>query len=410
MSVLNATTKSKDWWFQFPSKLRLITSTRFLASIGAGGVIYLTPLVFNQLDFSATSIGTGLAAAALTGTVARLVTGGFLDKGVNSSLLIRLACFVAIIADFYLFRANNYENFLKGQILLGIAAGIYWPSVEISVPISCEKTSSSKGFALVRSADALGVSIGALIGSFAAWLNIIRLIYIVDISSMLLVISLLTISKTKYRNISAEEITENSNKIKPKSDLKHDFIWIKKIIPILIISLLSTGIFALLQSALPIDLVRGGLHRPPLSAGWSSCLIAVQLGLLVIFQWPIGVRVSRRSINYGLRLSLICFSIGCFLLCLSNILEAGVLFALIAQVPMAIGLASFLPTATEGIIKISPLRKRGVALALFSQCFAISAILVPLASGKIIDSQGNGILVWLVTGIFSILLTPLTNK
>ena len=44
-------------------------------------------------------------------------------------------------------------------------------------------------------------------------------------------------------------------------------------------------------------------------------------------------------------------------------------------IPMAIGLAAFLPTATEAIIQLPPVGKRGLAMALFSQCFAISALL-----------------------------------
>ena len=51
---------------------------------------------------------------------------------------------------------------------------------------------------------------------------------------------------------------------------------------------------------------------------------------------------------------------------------------------MALALASFLPTATEGVIRQTPLNKRGIALALFSQCFAISAFATPLIAGYLI--------------------------
>ena len=66
------TTKTlNQWWVQFPAEFRKITICRFLASIGAGGVIYFTALVFNNLSFSATQIGVGFCFAAASGTFAR---------------------------------------------------------------------------------------------------------------------------------------------------------------------------------------------------------------------------------------------------------------------------------------------------------------------------------------------------
>ena len=72
--------KLRSWWDQFPPELRLLTKSRLLASIGAGGVLYLTPIVFNSLSLSASEIGAGIAIAAIAGTITRLFTGFYLDK------------------------------------------------------------------------------------------------------------------------------------------------------------------------------------------------------------------------------------------------------------------------------------------------------------------------------------------
>ena len=61
------------WWNQFPSGLRNVTRLRLLASIGAGGVIFMTPLIFHAIDFSASQVGSGLAVSALIGTAVRLL-------------------------------------------------------------------------------------------------------------------------------------------------------------------------------------------------------------------------------------------------------------------------------------------------------------------------------------------------
>ena len=147
---------------QFPEELRLLTKSRLLASIGAGAVLYLTPIVFNSLSLSATQIGSGIAFAAISGTITRLITGYCLDKSVFFTKLLKISAILAITADFILINSNGYLEFIIGELLLGAAAGIYWPSIEIAVPLTCKDYKSSKGFALTRSADALGVCLGTI--------------------------------------------------------------------------------------------------------------------------------------------------------------------------------------------------------------------------------------------------------
>ena len=67
------------WWNQFPLALRNVTRIRLLASIGAGGVIFMTPLIFHAINFSASQVGSGLAVAALIGTLVRLISGVLID-------------------------------------------------------------------------------------------------------------------------------------------------------------------------------------------------------------------------------------------------------------------------------------------------------------------------------------------
>ena len=49
----------RQWWHQFPAPLRELATVRLVASFGAGGVLYLTPMVFHQADFSASQVGSG---------------------------------------------------------------------------------------------------------------------------------------------------------------------------------------------------------------------------------------------------------------------------------------------------------------------------------------------------------------
>ena len=118
----------------------------------------MTPIIFHQASFSATQVGQGLAAAALIGTAARLLSGVLLDRGLCCSWPVRAAAVLAFMADLVLLQAKGFGGYLTGQLLIGLAAGLYFPAIELAVPLSCAGFKSSRGYALARSADALGVA------------------------------------------------------------------------------------------------------------------------------------------------------------------------------------------------------------------------------------------------------------
>ena len=89
--------KIEAWWGQFPSQLQLVTKIRFFASFGAGGVIYLTSLIFNNIGLSATEIGMGFSISAVFGTLTRIIAGNYLNKKVNIKFLLRLSSLLGII-------------------------------------------------------------------------------------------------------------------------------------------------------------------------------------------------------------------------------------------------------------------------------------------------------------------------
>jgi len=156
--------------------------------------------------------------------------------------------------------------------------------------------------------------------------------------------------------------------------------------------------------------VRGGLSRPGLSESHSSALIALQLILLVSLQWPVGRWLSDRSVRFGLGISLISFSVACGLIAVSSLFAAGTAIVLAALLPMAFAQAAFLPTATEAVIEETPPSHRGFAMALFSQCFALSAIVAPLVGGALLDLQGNGLLLWMIMATACLVMLPALGR
>ncbi len=78
-----------------------------------------------------------------------------------------------------------------------------------------------------------------------------------------------------------------------------------------------------------------------------------------------------------------------------------------AQLPLAVGAAAFLPTASEAVVELAPPSHRGLAMAFFSQCFALSGLAAPLLGGWLLDRQGHGAGLWLATSTALLLGLPL---
>jgi MFS family permease len=381
------TPRRRGWWFQFPAPLREVAWVRLVGSIGAGGVLYLTPMVFHQQAFSAASVTQGVALAALAGTGGRFLSGWLLDRGLNCSVPVLLAALTALLADVRLLGALDLPAYLQGQLLMGVSMGLYWPAIELAVPLSCQQGAhtipSARGYALVRSADAAGIATGALLGAGLAAAGQLRWIYGVDmvcLAAMALLLVLRPLPNPKRRAVG--------------SGLELGSGWWRPLLPVLAVALLATALPALMQSALPLDLVRGGLERQALPESVGALLIGLKLGLLLLIQWPVGQALARRPVRVGLGLSLAAFALGTALLGASALSGAGLVLVLLAQIPLAFGEAAFLPVASEAVVEITPPQHRGLAMALFSQCFALSALTAPLLAGLALDRQGHGVGVW----------------
>jgi MFS family permease len=374
-----------EWWFQFPAPLRQLTLLRAVAAIGAGGVLYLTPMVFHQARLGPEQLGLALALAALLGTASRMLCGLLLDRGCGATLPVRLAALAALLGDGLLLTAHGLPGFQLGLLLQGVAMGLWWPAIELAVSLCCAPLPSARAYALARSADAAGVVAGALLGALLASLAWLRGIYLLDMAMQGLLLALL--ARYGLPATARRELDQSLNRWGS---------WLPRLLPLLLIAVLATAVTTLMQSALPLDLVRGGLRRQPLPEGLGALLIGLQLGFLLLLQWPLGRRLAQRPVAHGLALSLVCSAAGCLLLAASAISPQGLALLVAAQLPLAVGQAAFLPIASEAVVELTPEDQRGVAMALFSQCFAVSAVVAPPLAGELMRRQGHALLVWLL--------------
>ncbi len=397
---------NKNWWIQFPYHLRLITKIRFYAAFGAGGVIYLTSLIFNNIGLSATDIGLGFTISAIIGTATRLFTGNYLNKTGKIQFPIVTSSILSIAASLCLIFSRDTFLYIIGQSFVGAAAGIYWPAAEFGVPYFCHPIETRKAYALVRSSEALGIFLGVFLGGYMTNFLYSKSIFISDIFCMLVIIYL--ISRERY---SIKRKLGNFQKKLVDPINQGQLKWNKNSTIIILSILLITTSLALIQVTLPLDLVKGGVYRNALSKEIISLIISIQLILLLFLQWPIGSWISKKERLFGLKFSLINFSIASFLLFISSYLNMPAFYLIsFSLILVSLGTASFLPTSTDIVFRIAPSNKKGFALALLSQCFAMGYFFGPFISGRILDLVGYASIIWLSISCFCFILFAILFK
>ena len=382
---------SKNWWMQFPYPLRLITKIRFFAAFGAGGVIYLTSLIFNNIGLSATDIGLGFTISAIIGTLTRFFTGNYLNKKGKIQFPLIASSILSITASLFLIFSRETYFYIIGQSFVGAAAGIYWPAAEFGVPYFCYPIDTRKAYSLVRSSEALGIFLGVFLGGFMTNYLYSKSIFINDIFCMFVITYLISTN-----NFSIKRNLENYQKELVNPVKKRQLKWNKNSKIIILSILLITTSLALIQVTLPLDLVKGGVIRNALSKEITSLIISIQLILLLFLQWPVGSWISKKGRLFGLKFSLINFSLASFLLFISSYLNIAAFYLIsFSLILVSLGTASFLPTSTDVVFRIAPSNKKGFALALLSQCFAMGYFFGPFISGRILDLFGFASIIWL---------------
>ena len=382
---------SKNWWMQFPYPLRLLTKIRFYAAFGAGGVIYLTSLIFNNIGLSATDIGLGFTISAIIGTLTRFFTGNYLNKKGKIQFPLIASSILSITASLFLIFSRETYFYIIGQSFVGAAAGIYWPAAEFGVPYFCYPIDTRKAYSLVRSSEALGIFLGVFLGGFMTNYLYSKSIFINDIFCMFVITYLISTNNFSITRNLENVQKESVNKVK-QGQLK----WNKNSKIIILSILLITTSLALIQVTLPLDLVKGGVIRNELSKEITSLIISIQLILLLFLQWPVGSWISKKGRLFGLKFSLINFSLASFLLFISSYLNITAFYLIsFSLILVSLGTASFLPTSTDVVFRIAPSNKKGFALALLSQCFAMGYFFGPFISGRVLDLFGFASIIWL---------------
>lgn len=134
----------------------------FLTSFSYGAVVSLTPDLSKHIGLH--NKGLFFLIFTLSSLLIRMIAGKFSDKN-GRIAVIRIGCFLLIIAMTCMSLANNLYFFVAGAIFFGIAMGIISPISQAWTIDLCEEENRGRALATMYISLESGIGLGAYISS-----------------------------------------------------------------------------------------------------------------------------------------------------------------------------------------------------------------------------------------------------
>ncbi|MEN9217775.1 MAG: MFS transporter [Gloeomargarita sp. DG_2_bins_126] len=354
----------------FHPQIWVLFGGRFLAQLGSGLTLFYAPIGFvNQVGLSATQVGIGLGATALSGIIGRIAGGWGSDRWGRKRLLLGSAG-ISAWGCALLAGADDFFSFTWGNWVLGLGVGLYWPANEAAVADLTAPDQRQGAYALTRSADAVGLGLGVALGG--VWVGeLFRWLFIINGVTFILfgVIVFLGLRETYAKT--GTGLGSIGSIFRQEQTLQF----------YVAINVIFTFFLAQTNSALPLY-----LKNFVGAQGLSDLEITAFFTLFVLVTAALQIPVIRLTRPLGLvgtlRLSALFWGVGFAAIGLTGLshLPAWVGLSL-----LAVATAAYLPTASTWVAQLAPAELRGTYLAINSLCWSVGYLLGPPVGGWFLD-------------------------
>ncbi|MEB3292219.1 MAG: MFS transporter [Synechococcales bacterium] len=372
-------------WFaaNLPRPIWILALGRLLSQIGTGFTMFYAPIFFvNQLGLSATIVGIGLGAGAISGVLGRFLGGAMADDpslGRRKALL--LSAVISAIAAFGLASSINFTTFLLGTLLANLGSGIYWPVTEAVVADVVKSDQRTAAYSVVRFADNVGLGLGVVLGG---WLITVfqayRALFMVDGISFLVffVVIYLAIPETQPAECRKLHWQGWQQALSDRALLLY-----------VSINTCFTAWIAQIQSTIPLyfsNFIHPGAIPKGFDAQFLSFLFSLFLGISILVQFPLSRQLQRFRHVQVLMLSASLWIVGFACVWGTAALSAQAKWwAMVAMGILAIATTVYLPVASALVADFAPESLRGVYAAINSQCWALGYLIAPPIGGWALD-------------------------
>ncbi|MTD31860.1 MFS transporter [Planomicrobium sp. YIM 101495] len=147
--------------------LPILLLNLFIAFLGIGLVIPVTPTIMNELNISGTAVGYMVSAFALAQLIVSPFAGRLVDK-IGRKPLIVAGLFVFAFSEFLFGIGQTVEMLFLSRILGGVSAAFIMPAVTAFIADITTTATRPKALGYMSAAISTGFIIGPGIGGFLA--------------------------------------------------------------------------------------------------------------------------------------------------------------------------------------------------------------------------------------------------
>lgn len=370
------------WLPQLNHQIWILAIGRLLSQVGSGFTLFYAPIFFvNHVGISATAVGIGLGSQSISGVIGRFLGGSLADGKVGRKRTLLLSGLVSAIASFVLAATQTFPVFVLGNLLMGLGVGLYWPSAEALVADLSTAENRNEAFALNRLCDGLGLGIGVVLGGLLlGTTHAYRSLFVIDgLSFLVLCLVVLRAINEVYRSQGQHQGMQGWGVA----------LRDRQLLTFCVVNVLFTTYIVQINSTMPLYFTNF-VSVPPSEKGFStltlSAILTWHLVACVLTQLPVARALNRVTHARALMLSALLWGLGFVFIWLTGVAPLSpLLWAVVALGILALGTATYMPSASSLVVDLAPESLRGIYLGVNSQCWAIGYFIGPPLGGWAMD-------------------------
>ncbi|MCD6426377.1 MAG: MFS transporter [Anaerolineales bacterium] len=376
---------------EYPKQFWIIVGSNFIDRVG-GALIFPFFALYITMKFQVgmTEVGLLFALFSVTDMIGNMI-GGALTDFLGRKTMIIMGLVISAMTSLGMGFVQELEWFYVMGAISGLFATAAGPAHEAMLIDILPEKKRSEGFGVMRVAMNLSVAIGPAIGGFLASRSYLILFVADTITSLITALIVYLV---------IEESMPEEKESKVKKGFKDTFIGYgdvlkdRKFMMFVVISTIATLVYSQMYSTLSVFL-RDVQGVPASGYGW---LMTLNAGMVVLFQFMITRRISKRPPMLILALGSLLYVIGFGMYGFVNVY----LMFMLAMVIITIGEMVIIPVAQAYVGNAAPEDMRGRYSGVMGFSWMIPWMIGPLLAGLIMDN-GDPNWVWYGSAILGMI-------
>ena len=393
MLFSNSMKRVNSIYREYPKQFWVIVGSNFIDHVGGALIFpFFALYITSKFQVGMTEVGLLFALFSVTDMIGNMI-GGALTDFLGRKTMIIMGLIISALTSLGMGFVNQLEWFYVMGAVSGLFATAAGPAHEAMLIDILPEKKRSEGFGVMRVAMNLSVAIGPAIGGFLASRSYLILFIADTVTSLITALIVYLV---------VEESMPEEKESKVKKGFKDTFIGYgdvlkdRKFMLFVVISTIATLVYSQMYSTLSVFL--RDVHGVPESGyGW---LMTLNAGMVVLFQFMITRRISKRPPMLILALGSLLYVIG---FGMYGFVDVYLMFML-AMVIITIGEMVIIPVAQAYVGNAAPEDMRGRYSGVMGFSWMIPWMIGPLLAGLIMDN-GDPNWVWYGSAILGMIAT-----